>query len=262
MDLETGTGLVLGRVDRHGVAWMTLNNPYHHNVLTLEMLRAIPPLLAALDDDPAIRVVVVRGAGELAFCAGADIRELPDGAGGAFPQALAAFWAAWESLSKPAVAMIAGHCLGGGLLLALQADIRLCNADATFSIPAARLGAGYGLDVVEPVLAAIGAARTAELLFSARTLNAGEAHAAGLVNRIVASGDLARLTEELAGTIAGNAPLAVASAKAAIREARRPPGERDRARVEGLVAACLDSADYLEGRLAFTQKRTPVFAGR
>lgn len=261
MDLATGTDLVSVRVDPRGVASVTLNNPLRHNALTLEMLRAIPPMLAALDV-PSTRAVVVRGAGGAAFCVGANIRELPDSAEGEYAQALAAFWGAWAALSKPVIAAIRGYCIGGGLLLALQADIRLCSDDATFAIPAAKLGVGYGLDVVEPVLQAVGAARTSELLFTARTFDAGEAHAAGLVNRVVPATELDRTTRELTDTVASNAPLAVTTAKAAIREARRPTGERDLAGVAALVAACLQSADYLEGRQAFVEKRAPVFVGR
>jgi enoyl-CoA hydratase len=261
MDLATGTDLVSARADRRGVASVTLNNPLRHNALTLEMLRAFPPLLAALDD-PSTRAVVVRGAGGAAFCVGANIRELPDSSEGEYARALDAFWGAWATLSKPVIAAIQGYCIGGGLLLALQADIRLCSDDATFSIPAAKLGVGYGVDVVEPVLQAVGAARTSELLFTARTFDAREAYAAGLVNRVVSTSELDRTTQELTDTVAANAPLAVTTAKAAIREARKPPGERDLAGVETLVATCLQSADYLEGQRAFTEKRAPVFAGR
>jgi enoyl-CoA hydratase len=262
VNLATSTALVSGQLDRRGVAWVTLNNPRHHNALTMEMFRAIPHLLAELDNDPVARVIVVRGAGGSAFCAGADIRELPDGTGSEFTRTLSEFWEAWRVLSKPVIAMIQGHCVGGGLLLALQADIRLCSDDATFSIPATKLGVGYGLDVVEPVLEAIGPAWTADLLFSARALDATEAHAAGLVNRVLAADEVLTLTEEFADSIAGNAPLAVITAKAAIREARKPENARNRAKVEALVAACFESADYVEGRLAFSEKRAPGFVGR
>lgn len=267
MDVATGTDLVLACVDERGVAWLTLNDPGRHNVISLEMQRAITPLLAAFDADPVIRALVVRGGGESAFCAGANISELPDrtasdGRIAEFARTLADFWQAWRDLDKPIVAMIRGHCVGGGLLLALQADVRLCSDDSTFAVPAAKLGAGYGLDVVDPLLEVVGAAWTAELLFSARTLNAKEALSAGFVNRVVTVGELAHATGELATAIASNAPLAVATIKAAIREARKPGEHRDRARVEMLVAACLDSADFLEGKRAFREKRPPVFEGR
>ena len=160
------------------------------------------------------------------------------------------------------IAMIRGYCIGGGLLTALQADIRIASDDATFGVPAARLGVGYGFAGVESLVALVGPARTAEILFSARRLPAAEALQIGLVNRVVAADELRDAVEAMARTIRDNAPLTVAACKAAIREVGRPPDRRDLDRVDALVEACFTSEDYREGQRAFLDKRAPHFTGR
>ena len=169
---------------------------------------------------------------------------------------------AWASLGKPIIAMIRGFCLGRGLLTALQADIRIASDDSQFGIPAARLGLGYPVSGVTALTGLIGPARTAEVLFSARRFSAAEALQMGLVNRVVPADGLRAAALTLADSIAGNAPLTVAAAKAAIRETGKPDGRRDLARVEAMVEACFQSADYREGQRAFAEKRPPAFTGR
>ena len=158
--------------------------------------------------------------------------------------------------------MIRGFCIGGGLLTALQADIRIASDDSQFGIPAARLGLGYGVSGVTALMNLIGPARTAEVLFSARRFPAAEALQMGLVNRVVPAGGLREAVLSLADSIAGNAPLTIAAAKAAIREIGRPDERRDLAGVQAMVEACFRSADYLEGQRAFAEKRPPAFTGR
>ena len=263
---ESGTDRLLVEVSGP-VATVTFNNPGKHNALSADMRAALPGVLRALNADGDVRVIVMTGAGDKAFTAGADISEFGEqrtspAARASYDQAWAAANDAWASLDKPVIAMIRGFCMGGGLLTALQADIRIASDDSQFGIPAARLGLGYGVSGVTALMNLIGPARTAEILFSARRFPAAEALQMGLVNRVVPAGGLREAVLSLADSIAGNAPLTVAAAKAAIREIGRPDGRRDLAGVQAMVEACFQSADYLEGQRAFAEKRPPAFTGR
>jgi enoyl-CoA hydratase/carnithine racemase len=264
--LPTGTEKLVAWV-LEGVGWVVFNNPARRNAMSLEMSSAIPAVVEAFGRRPDVAVVVMTGAGDQAFVSGADISEFGEHrsspeARARYDDAAAAATRAWESLDKPLLAMIRGYCMGGGLLTALRADIRLAAAGSQFAIPAARLGVGYGLPGVERLLALVGPAHTAEILFSARRLSAQEAERIGLVNRVVAPEALEGEVRALAGAIAANAPLTVRACKAAIAAAQRPPDERHTARLESLVEACFRSADYLEGQRAFMEKRQPLFEGR
>jgi enoyl-CoA hydratase len=249
------------------IATVIFNNPAKRNALSGEIRAALPGVLTALGGNPDVRVLVVTGAGDQAFVSGADISEFGQqrtspGARAKFDESMTAIGRAWASLDKPVIAMIRGFCMGGGLLTALQADIRIAADDAQFGIPAARLGLGYGFGGVTALTSLVGPAWTAEILFSARRFSAAEALQMGLVNRVVPVPELRDQVMTLAATIAGNAPLTVAAAKAAIREAGRPPEGRDLGRVRALVEACFRSQDYLEGQQAFAEKRPPAFTGR
>jgi enoyl-CoA hydratase len=262
----TGTGKLLAEVSGT-IAVVTINNPDKRNALSREIREALPGVLAALDADPDVRVLVVTGAGDKAFASGADISEFAElrttpAARAEYDRAQATLAAAWTSLSKPVIAMIRGFCIGGGLLTALQADIRIAAADSQFGIPAARLGLGYGYSGVTTLLSLVTPAQAAEILFSARRFSAAEAVQMGLINRVVPPGDLRKEVMSLAAGIAANAPLTVAPAKAAIRAAARPPQPQDLARVEAMVEACYRSEDYQEGQRAFAEKRPPAFRGR
>jgi enoyl-CoA hydratase len=263
---DTGTDRLLVSVSDR-VAVMTFNNPAKHNVLSADVRAALPGALRALQADDEVRVVVLTGAGERAFVAGADISEFAEqrttaDARASFDRAGADIGRAWDELEKPVVAMIRGYCIGGGLLTALQADIRVAADDSQFGIPAARLGLGYEFGGVEALVSVVGSAWAAEILFSARRLDAEEALRIGLVNRVVPGSDLGATTMELARVITANAPLTLAACKVAIRQARRPHGRRDLDRVRAMAAACFDSADYVEGQRAFAEKRPPRFTGR
>jgi enoyl-CoA hydratase len=263
--LDTGTDKLLVEA-ADSIAVVTLNNPAKHNALSSEIRAALPGVLTALGEDPDIRVVVVTGAGDKAFASGADISEFADqrtdpAARAEFDRGMAAISRGWTSLDKPVIAMIRGFCMGGGLLSALQADIRIAAEDSQFGIPAARLGVGYGLGGVTALMNLVGPAWTAEILFSARRFSAAEALQMGLVNRVVPVADLRESVMALASAIAANAPLTIAAAKAAIREAGRSPDRRDVAKVEAMVEACFRSEDYREGQRAFAEKRHPTFTG-
>ncbi len=264
--LETGTEKLL--VEAAGsVAVVTLNNPAKRNALSSDMRAALPGVLAALQADAGVRVVVVTGAGEKAFASGADISEFGEqrtdpAARAEFDRGMAAIGRGWASLDKPVIAMIRGFCMGGGLLTALQADIRIAAGDSQFGIPAAKLGLGYGFGGVTMLMNLVGPAWTAEILFSARRFSAAEALQMGLVNRVVPAAELRAAVMTLASAIAANAPLTIAAAKAAIREAGRSPDRRDVAKVDAMVEACFRSEDYREGQRAFAEKREPAFTGR
>jgi enoyl-CoA hydratase len=250
-----------------GVGWMTFDNPARHNAMSMEMNRAIPTIIETFSRDPAVRVVVMRGAGGRAFVSGADISEFGerrtsvdarkeyDAVAGAAQNALA-------RLELPLIAMIEGFCMGGGVLTALKADIRIAADNAQFAVPAARLGLGYHYGGVEALVQLVGAAAAAEILYTARRYSADEAFHIGLVNRVVAATDLESVVADLADSIAGNAPMTIRSIKAAIREVGKVPDRRDLERVAELTEACFRSEDYLEGQAAFLEKRPPVFRGR
>ncbi len=266
MSYPTGTGELLAELS-DGVVVLTLNNPTKLNALTREMRSALPGLLGELNTEPGVRVVVVTGAGDRAFTAGADISEFGEQrtspeARAEYDRAQAAVGAAWAGLEKPVIAMIRGFCLGGGLGLALQADIRIAAEGSQFGIPAARLGLGFGFAGVTTLTSLIGPARTSELLFSARRITAAEALQMGLVNRVVPADRLAGDVLGLARGIAQNAPLTVTACKAAIRRAAQAPGQPATTRVEAMIEACFQSADYREGQRAFAERRPPAFTGR
>ena len=266
MNYPTGTGQLLAELS-DGIATVTFNNPAKRNAITCEMRSALPGLLGRLNEDGDVRVVVVTGAGDKAFTAGADISEFGEQrtspeARAEFDRGQAAVAAAWASLQKPVIAMIRGFCLGGGLSVALQADIRIAAEGSQFGIPAARLGLGFGFAGVTTLMTLIGPAWTAEVLFSARRFTAAEALRMGLVNRVVPAGQLAGEVHGLAQAIAQNAPLTVAAAKAAIGQAAQAPGQPATPRVQAMIEACFQSADYREGQRAFAEKRPPAFTGR
>jgi enoyl-CoA hydratase len=263
---DTGTGQLLAEMDG-AVAVVTINNPGKRNALSSEIRAALPGLLAALQADAEVRVVVLTGAGDKAFASGADISEFAQrrtsaAARAEYDRAGEELNRAWASLDKPVIAMIRGFCMGGGLLTALQADIRIAAGDSQFGVPAARLGLGPGFPGVTVLVNLIGPAWTSEVLFSARRFTAAEALHMGLVNRVVPAAALRDEVMALARSIAQNAPLTVAACKTAIREAGRPPGGRDMARVQAMVEACFASGDYREGQRAFAEKRPPAFTGR
>ena len=247
------------------IATVTVDNLPKHNAVDLEMWRAFPALMAALDRDPQVRVVILRGAGQDSFISGADIAEFAtvraDAEGGRLYEAAneAAFWAV-ARCSKPVVAMIRGFCLGGGFGLALSCDLRVAAENAVFGIPAARLGIGYPPGAMKLVTAAIGAPAARDLFFTARRIGAQEAKELGVLQRVVPDGELEAAVLALARDVAGNAPLTIRAAKAAINEAVG----LGRAGVDpaALADLCFESADAAEGRKAFLEKRSPVFTGR
>jgi len=262
----TGTEQLLLTVD-DGVAVLTFNNPTKRNALSREIREHLPDVLRSVNADDEVRVLVLTGAGDRAFVSGADISEFGEQrtspeARASYDRAGAALTAVWGEVNKPIIAMIRGYCIGGGLLVAMQADIRFAAEDSQFGIPAARLGLGYAYSAVQMLADVVGRSWAAEILFSARRLDAHEALGIGLVNRVVANDRLETEVLDLARTIVANAPLTVAACKAALRELRREPEKRDVQRVHEMVEAAFRSEDYREGQRAFQEKRAPIFRGR
>lgn len=266
MDLDTGTDRMLARIEG-GIGWMTYNNPARLNAMSMAMNQAVPRILSAFQASDDVRVVVVTGAGGKAFVSGADISEFGAKrtsveARAEYDQVAADAGRSWATVDKPIIAMIRGYCIGGGMLTALQADIRIAAQGSQFGVPAAKLGLGYGYAGVEKLMQVVGPAWASEILFSARRLNDEEALRIGLVNRIVTGEELEQQVTDLAGTMAANAPLTIKACKAAIREGLRDPAKRDLDKVAEMAEACFRSDDYREGQAAFMAKRPPQFNGR
>lgn len=263
---ELAGGRLLAWQEPGGVAHLRFNNPDRLNAMSLAMWEGLGDTCAALAEDGDVRIVVLSGAGGRAFVSGADISEFGEARTGAeaaarYNAAVARAEAALAALPMPSLAAIRGYCIGGGLGIALRCDLRLCTEGARFAIPAAKLGLGYGPDGVEALARVVGPSVAADMLFSARQIGAEAAQRAGLVNQVLAGDEFDAAVEQTAGRIAGNAPLTLRAVKAALQDLRRPEAERDPARVQALVAACFDSADYREGQAAFAEKRRPEFRG-
>jgi enoyl-CoA hydratase/carnithine racemase len=243
------------------------NNPAKHNALSVDMWEAVPPLLRLAQDDDRVRLVVFSGAGEKAFISGADISQFEDMR--AAREAVSRYETMAEQtltgiydFPKPTLACIRGYCIGGGVNVAISCDIRVASTDSMFAVPAARLGLGYRYSAMKNLVDLIGPGAAKDLFFTARRIDASEAKALGLVSRICPPEALDAVLGEYTSSLAENAPLTVAAAKAITREILKPSPDLDKALCESLIRACFESADYTEGRSAFMQKRKPVFTGR
>jgi len=250
-----------------GIGWVTLNNPARRNAISLDMWQAMDAAFARFEADSAVRVVVMRGAGGKAFAAGADISQFEDQRKNAeqaeeYARISRAGRDRIGGFSKPLIAMIEGYCIGGGVLLAALADIRIGAENSVYGIPAARLGLGYPFDSVEKIVGLVGPAVAKELLFTARRFDAARAQAVGLINLSVPSDVLEDEVRAMAAEIAQNAPLTIQLVKFEVAQVKRDAAERDMRGVEARIKTCFDSADYRNGRQAFMEKRTPIFEGK
>jgi enoyl-CoA hydratase/carnithine racemase len=255
---STQPGAVRATVEG-AIGTLVLDNPARRNAMDLAMYAAVPGAVASLLANPSVRVVILRGAGERAFGAGSDISEFREKRTGdaarAYNETEAAAAHAIESIPVPVLALVHGACMGGGVGLALCADVRFASDDARFAVTPAKLGVGYPPDAMARLVAAVSAPRAMELVFTARVIDAPEAERIGLVNGVLPKADLDAHVASVAAAIAQLAPLTLRAAKAAVRDPRSADAAAQALR-------CYASADFLEGIDAHAAKRAPRFEGR
>jgi enoyl-CoA hydratase/carnithine racemase len=250
-----------------GVGTVTFNNADKRNAMSLEMWEGFGSALAALRDDPAVRVVILTGAGDRAFVSGADISQFEKERHNAqaseeYSRRSSASRALLADFSKPIIACIQGFCIGGGLQVAMAADIRIAAEGSQFGIPAAKLGIAYGFDGLKHLVSLVGPSWARLLMFTGMRIDASEALQIGLVDRVVPASQLFEAVQDIAKTISGNAPLAIHAAKLTIAEILKDSADRDMDAIKEIGARCMDSEDFREGRRAFMDKRPPQFRGR
>ncbi len=264
--VETGTEKILAEI-RDATGWLTINQPERRNAISLEMWEGIAKAYSAFAESTEVRSVVMTGAGDKAFTAGADISQFDKNRADAdaaerYAQISRDARQQILDMRKPVIAMIRGFCMGGGLGIAMTADIRIAAEGSTFGIPAARLGIAYDTMNLMRLVNLVGPSKAKEILFTGRRYSAEQALTMGLINDVVAADALVDTVSAMCAEIAQNAPLSMEASKVTIDAllAQRP--DLDRAAIQALVDACFNSDDYKEGRTAFMEKRKPVFVGR
>src|SRR5688572_22291772 len=202
--LQTLTEKLVARKDG-GIGWIIFNNPARHNAVSLEMWQSLPLVLTAYAQDPEVRVIILKGEGEKAFVAGADISQFKEKRSS--PEAVAHYNAtadrAGEALRdspKPTIAMIRGYCIGGGTGIAVSCDIRIAADDARLGVPAAKLGLGYRFAGIKRLADIVGPSFAAEIFYTGRQFSAQEALQMNLINRLVPAAELERATRDFANT--------------------------------------------------------------
>src|ERR1700749_4028779 len=217
---------------KDGVGILTFNNPEKRNAMSLEMWEGVGQVLTEFRDDPEVRVVILVGAGDKAFVSGADISQFEKtrhnaAASEEYSKRSATQRALLANYPKPIIACIHGFCLGGGMQVAMAADIRIAAEHSQFGIPAAKLGIAYGYDGLRNLVSLVGPSWARLLMYTGMRIDSREALRIGLVDRVIATDRLLDETMELATTISTNAPLAVKAAKITIAQVLKDPAERD-----------------------------------
>jgi enoyl-CoA hydratase/carnithine racemase len=242
-------------------ARMILDRPERLNALDQESWIAIPKLVAEVEADPAVKILLVSGADDRAFAAGADISEFPalmTGGAEAYSAAMERATDALAGLSKPSIAVIQGACVGGGVALALCCDFRFAATSARFGVTPARLGVAYKLGDAKRLIDAVGLAHARDMLMTGRIMGSGEAAQIGLIDRALPADRLWPEAEAYAQTLAGLSQYAIRAAKSVIADILAGAAqETDRSR--RLFIDAFTGEDLVEGARAFLEKRPPRF---
>ena len=253
-------------VERDGaIATVALNRPERLNALDKAMWSRLGSAMQELDSDASLRCIVLRGTGDRAFAAGADISEFrSERANSKQAQAYSEGGIGWlravAECRHPTLALIQGACVGGGLLIASQCDLRICNESARFGVPVKNLGLTESYEELAGMLRLLGPAASLEILLEGRIWNARDAHEKGLVSRVVPDANVVAEAYAAARRIAEGAPLVARWHKKFIRRLLDPRPLTAEERAEGY--ACFDTEDFREGVAAFLAKRKPQFTGK
>lgn len=240
------------------IAVATVNRPQALNALNSEVLDDLNELVDTVEADGDIYALILTGAGEKAFAAGADIAEMSKlnaAEGEAFGKKGNDVFRKLETLSIPTIAAVNGYALGGGCELSMACDIRICAENAVFGQPETGLGITPGFGGTQRLARLIGSGMAKQLIYSARNIKADEALRVGLVNAVYPAGELMAAAEKLAGAIAANAPVAVRACKKAIDEGLEVGMDEAVVIEEKLFGSCFATADQKEGMAAFLEKR-------
>ncbi len=242
-----------------GVAWVRLDRPEQRNAISRQMRRELAVTFGELEQDPAIRVAVLTGNGP-AFCAGVDLKEAPPASGDADGFATKPVASPLESFEKPLIAAVNGPAIGGGLELALAADIRIASSAARFGLPEVQLGSLPGSGGTQRLPRTAFPVVAAKMIFTGEPIGADEALRCGLISDLTSPEDLLPLAEKIARRIAANAPLSLRAAKLALRAAAQGT-DSGRALERTLWGLLSETSDRAEGRAAFRERRPPRFTG-